>query len=234
MPRCDTASLQRHGGRGRMLIQHTSLRSGDTLKARIIGAAALLPLMLAGCGGAPQSTPTAPSVEPAAGGSASAAASPSASTADAKSPRGNIIKVPGQGASVTDKNETVASFVVNSIQVDPTCTNSSAMPSKNGHFVVLDVSMETTPALAQSINPQFGLAGYGWKAIAENGTTFNGDVNSFEALMCLPAAERFPSALGPAEKATGKIVMDVPTPTGVLVHKQGFMPAGWEWAYPAK
>ncbi|MET3719224.1 hypothetical protein [Arthrobacter sp. UYEF21] len=135
---------------------------------------------------------------------------------------------------MTDKEKTVASFVINSIQVDPACTNSSAMPAKNGHFVVLDVSMETMPALADSVNPQFGLAGYGWKAIADNGTTFNGDVASFESYMCLPEAERFPSALGPAEKATGKIVFDVPTTTGVLVHKQAFMPAGWEWAYPAK
>lgn len=148
--------------------------------------------------------------------------------------RGNIVKVPGEGASVTDKDKTVASFVVNSIKVDPKCTNTSAMPSKNGYFVALDVSMETSPALAESVNPQFGLAGYAWKAIAENGTTFNGDLMSFPAVMCLTDAERFHSALGPGEKATGKIILDVPTPTGVLVHKQGFMPTGWEWAYPAK
>jgi hypothetical protein len=135
---------------------------------------------------------------------------------------------------VTDKDKTVASFVINSIQVDPVCTNSSAMPTKNGHFVALDVSMETMPELAESVNPQFGLAGYAWKVIADNGTTFNGDLMSFPSVMCLTDAERFPSALGPGEKATGKIILDVPTPTGVLVHKQGFMPTGWEWSYPAK
>lgn len=94
--------------------------------------------------------------------------------------------------------------------------------------------METMPELADSVNPQFGLAGYAWKAIAENGTTFNGDVQTASAYMCLNETEKFPSALGPAEKATGKIVLDVPTAAGVLVHKQGFMPTGWEWAYPAK
>lgn len=94
--------------------------------------------------------------------------------------------------------------------------------------------MQTDAALAESVNPQFGLAGYAWKAIAANGTTFNGDLMSFESIMCLPEAENFPSALGPGEKATGKIILDVPTPTGVLVHKQGFMPTGWEWQYPAK
>lgn len=94
--------------------------------------------------------------------------------------------------------------------------------------------METMPELAESVNPQFGLAGYAWKAIAENGTTFNGNVFTGAAYVCLDDAERFPSALGPGEKATGKIILDVPTPKGVLVHQQGFMPTGWEWAYPAK
>lgn len=205
------------------------------MKTTTLGAMALLPILLAGCGGA-ASSPTAPTVAPATA-TQTEAASPSASAsaaAGAKSSRGNIVKKPGEGAGVTDKDKTVASFVINSIQVDPACTNTAAMPSKNGHFVVLDVSMETMPELAESVNPEFGLAGYGWKAIAENGTTFNGDVASFESYMCLSEAERFPSALGPAEKATGKIVFDVPTPTGVLVHKQGFMTTGWEWAYPAK
>ncbi|MET3203942.1 UNVERIFIED_ORG: hypothetical protein ABIB21_000718 [Arthrobacter sp. UYEF13] len=124
--------------------------------------------------------------------------------------------------------------MINSIQVDLPCTNKYAQPSKNGHFVALNVSMETDPALAESVNPQFGLAGYAWKAIASNGTTFNGDIMTASSFMCLNDEEKFPSALGPGEKATGTIVLDVPTPTGVLVHKQGFMPAGWEWEYPAK
>ncbi|WP_157365106.1 hypothetical protein [Arthrobacter sp. QXT-31] len=197
----------------------------------------VLPLLLAACGSSPQAAPTAPTVEPATGSqsaSASATASPTATAESTKSSRGNLVKKVGEGASVTDNGKTVASFVIKSIQVDPKCTNPSAMPSKNGHFVALEVSMQTDAALAESVNPQFGLAGYAWKAIAANGTTFNGDLMSFESIMCLPEAENFPSALGPGEKATGKIILDVPTPTGVLVHKQGFMPTGWEWQYPAK
>lgn len=209
------------------------------MKRKITAALSLsvLPLLLAACGGSPQSGPTAPSVEPATASqsaSASATASPTATAENAKSSRGNLVKKVGEGASVTDNDKIVASFVIKSIQVDPKCTNSSAMPSKNGHFVALDVSMQTDPALAESVNPQFGLAGYAWKAIAANGTTFNGDLMSFESVMCLPEAENFPSALGPGEKATGKIILDVPTPTGILVHKQGFMATGWEWQYPAK
>lgn len=205
------------------------------MKVKTLGAVALLPIMLAGCGGAASTSPTAPTVAPATSVQADAASpSASATAASAKSSRGNIIKTPGEGASVTDKDKTVASFVVNSIKVDAACTNKYASKAENGHFVILDVSMETMPELAQSVNPQFGLAGYAWKAIAANGTTFNGDVFTAAAYMCLDDAERFPSALGPDEKATGKIVLDVPTATGVLVHQQGFMPTGWEWAYSAK
>lgn len=202
---------------------------GDHMKYKHLAAAALLPLLLAGCGGTPAASPSAPSVEP-----ATQAPAKTDAAAGPKSSRGNLIKKVGEGASVTDKEKTVASFVVNSIQVDPTCTNTMTMPSEHGHFVALNVSMETDPALAESVNPQFGLAGYGWKAIADNGTTFNGNITTFAATMCLNDTERFPSALGPGEKATGTIVVDVPTPTGVLIHQQGFMPLGWEWEYPGK
>ena len=156
-----------------------------------------------------------------------------ASAEMAKSSRGNIVKKPGDGASVTDKGKTVQ-VSHRLIKVDAKCPGKYASKPENGHFVALDVSMETIPELAQSVNPQFGLAGYAWKAIAANGTTFNGNVFTGAAYMCLDDAARFPSALGPGEKATGKIILDVPTTSGVLVHQQGFMPTGWEWAYPAK
>lgn len=220
--------------RGYILFQSLSILKGDSLKTNFIGAVALLPLLLSGCSGAPQSTPTAPTVEAA---SASSTTTPIPSPADAKSLRGNLVKVPGQGVSVVDpaNGKTVASFVVNSVKLDPKCTSEFAKPPANGHFVVLDVSMETTPALAESAIPEFGIShASGWKAIAANGTTFNGDLVSLEAITCLKETERFPSTLGPAEKATGKIVFDVPTPAGVLVQKQGFMRTGWEWTYPSK
>lgn len=191
-------------------------------------------LLLAGCGGSPQSTPPAPTVEPATSNQTASASPATPAASGAKSSRGNLVKKVGEGIPVMDKDKAVASFVINSIEVDPQCTDTSASPAENGNFVVLDVSMETAPELAESVYPEFGLAGQAWKAIADNGTTFNGSLSSFSALMCFPDTERFPSTLGPGEKATGKIVLDVPTPTGVLVHKQGFMPAGWEWEYPAK
>lgn len=202
--------------------------------ATMLGAIAFLPVLLSGCGGPPATTPTAPSVEAA---SPSNTLAPSSPPSDTKSKRGNFVKVPGQGVTVIDpaNGKTVANLVVNSIELDPKCASPIAEPAANGHFLVLDVFMETMPALAESAYPEFGIShASGWKAIAENGTTFNGNLVSFEAITCLTDNERFPSKLGPAEKATGKIVLDVPTPTGVVVHRQGFMSEGWEWNYPYK
>lgn len=228
--------MHQHKGAAQLCwVDHVRLASNwGTILKKTLFVLPFTALLLAGCGGSPQSTPTAPTVEPATSNQTASASPTTSADGGAKSSRGNLVKKVGEGASVTDKDKTVASFVVNSIEVDPQCTGTSAAPAENGHFVALDVSMETAPELAESVNPQFGLAGYGWKAIADNGTTFNGSLSSFSAFMCFPDAERFPSALGPGEKATGKIVLDVPTPTGVLVHQQGFMPAGWEWEYPAK
>ncbi len=35
--------------------------------------------------------------------------------------------------------------------------------------------------------------------------------------------------MGPAERATGKIVLDVPAKTGTLVYAPGFVDQAWEW-----
>ncbi|MGM9472464.1 hypothetical protein ACS5PJ_10710 [Pseudarthrobacter sp. YS3] len=93
--------------------------------------------------------------------------------------------------------------------------------------------METTSALAEHVNKQFLFAIHGWKVIAENGTTANGKFDSFEAFAYFPDAEKLPSSIGPAEKASGKIVLDVPTSAGILINDPDGA-GGWEWDYPAK
>ena len=37
------------------------------------------------------------------------------------------------------------------------------------------------------------------------------------------------SEMGPAERATGKIVLDMPAKTGTLVYAPGFVDQAWEW-----
>lgn len=201
---------------------------------------AVVALLLAGCSATPGNA-EAPEVEPANQSKQAQAAeteSPAAETPEEPaegetSSRGNLIKAVGEGAGVTDDGVEVASFVINSITVDDKCTSEYASKPDNGHFVFLDVSMKTQPELAESVNPSFGLAGFGWKAIAPNGTTSNADAFSGASFMCLDDSDQLPSSLGPGEQATGLVVLDVENPEGVLVYKPGFAPVGWEWEYSA-
>lgn len=210
-----------------------------------LGVAAML--LLTGCGSDATSA-EAPSVEP-----ASPAASTSAEPATAietteaepteeatseapapeKSDRGNLVKHIGQGAGMTYEGEQTVSFVINSITVDAPCTADFATPPENGHIVVLDVSVKTEPALADDPFGEFWMSPSSWKAIAPNGTTSNANSGTAAAFGCLPQQEMLPQSIGPAEQATGKVVLDVENPSGILVFQDPAASAGWEWTYPA-
>ncbi|MHA7177068.1 DUF4352 domain-containing protein [Arthrobacter sp. Sr24] len=197
-----------------------------------LAAAALL---LTGCGSTAESA-TAPSVEPAGAAQTSATAAVSVpAVAAEKSVRGNLIKKLGDGAGITDQtlNKDVASFVINSITVDGVCTNEHSQAPVNGHILILDVSVQTDAALAESVVPSFSLNPYSFKTIAPNGTTSNVDLASMATYSCLPDAEVLPLEIGPGEKATGKVVLDAETAEGTLVFKPGYANVGWEWVYPA-
>lgn len=197
-------------------------------------AASVAGLALAGalsaCGSTAAGTPTStPSVAPAAAGATAQAAPASSSAADsAKSSRGNLIKKVGEAASQTYNGETVATFVAKSIDVVPGCPGQYASAPKNGQIVVATFDVETTAALSKTMTKDFSLNMFGWKAIAGNGTTVNGNV---VPIGCLDSAEQLPSMMGPGEKATGKIAFDVPAGAGTLVYTAPGAPAGWEWSY---
>ncbi|MFE8884935.1 hypothetical protein ACFYLX_03710 [Pseudarthrobacter enclensis] len=141
----------------------------------------------------------------------------------------------GQGASITDMthdDREIVNFTVNSI-TPVACTEPYAQPATNGHLVAVDVAVETKPELAEAIMKNYYLGGGDFKFVADNGTTFNGNLFSAATISCLPAAEQFPSAgLGPGEKAAGKVILDVPAPTGILVLKAPFSSSnGWEYKF---
>ena len=196
---------------------------------KIMGVAAVAAMLaLTGCS-TDSELAKAPSVEPAATASPSSSPEP-----EGKSERGNQIKTVGEGAGVTNMDdESIADFTINSIAVDPGCTSEYAGPPENGHFLVLDISMETYAALGElsEISQTYMLNPYDMKIIAPNGTTSNANLSTSAAFMCLNSAEQFPSGgLGPAEKATGKMVLDVEVPSGTLVISNYGSP-GWEYTF---
>lgn len=126
------------------------------------------------------------------------------------------------------------SFVVKSISVDAACTSPYAETPKNGHFVAINIDVETTPELAKDINQFVWFGAQSWKLIAGNGTTYNGAMDSSPAYGCLNDAERLPSNIGPAEKVTGTLILDVPVTSGTLILEGTGGVGGWEWAFPTK
>lgn len=192
---------------------------------------AALGLSLSACGGKETgAAPTPPAVESI---GATPAASAPATEGPKKSPRGNIIKAlaePGWTTNAAGKQTAI--FTINSITVDPPCTGPYPQPAEKGHFVILDASIETKPELSESSYAQFDLSPHGWQFVGANGTTYNGSLTSGASYGCLAESEVLPiNGVGPAEKVTGKIVLDVPETTGTLVFKPTGGAGGWEWAF---
>lgn len=200
-------------------------------------ALTLAAIALAGCTASPEEKPEAApelSIEPAV---PTETPEPTPTPERNESPRGNLIKSIGEPFGYADPDNLddkfgTAQFVVRSIVVDPECTGPMPEASEHGHFVRIDIEGETTPKIADTINGGLIMDAFSWKAIAENGTTFNGDLNSFAAQQCLAEEEMLPRNIGPAERVAGAVILDVPTPKGVAILEE---PIGgsWEWAYPA-
>ncbi len=171
---------------------------------------------------------TAPSVEPVTKSTPTPAPADDVET----NSRGNLVMAFGDIGTISDgkSGDVHTEFTVNSI-TPVTCTEPYARPSENGNVVAVDITVETTPELAQSAYPKFTLSGFDFKYIAANGTTFNGSLASIATYSCIPDAEQFPSAgMGPGEKVTGKVVLDVPAATGLLVFESG-LKGGFEYKF---
>lgn len=147
--------------------------------------------------------------------------------------RGNIEKQIGDEGSVTGENgENIYSFKVTGIDPDFKCTDQYAQAAENGKFVKLDLQVITAEAnilrdhyYGNSIYMQSG----SWKYIASNGTTYNGDLGSASSVMCLPESETIPAQIGPSEKVTGSVILDVPATDGTIVYSDPMTEGGWEY-----
>lgn len=147
--------------------------------------------------------------------------------------RGNLIKQVGELAGIRDANgEYLVSFVVNDIVVDIPCTDEFSEPSENGHFVALDVSVETSPNMLDSdLIQQFSMSSYTFQAIGPDGVTSNAGTDSVATLFCLEDSLLLPTDIGPGEKANGLVLLDVASPSGILIYEDFWTDSAWEYAY---
>lgn len=177
--------------------------------------------------------PTAETSATAAATQSVAPAGPTSSPTQTSTPRptsvrGNLIKQVGELARIgTPGGSQAVKFTVKSISEGVAC---QYYQPKNGQIITLDFDVETTAALRELSNKKF-FTTLSWKAIAENGTTVNGDPVAYG---CLDSATQLPQEMGPSEKATGKIAFDVPAGAGTLIFESIAVTDGWEWSYPVK
>lgn len=153
---------------------------------------------------------------------------PTPSDGPQKNSRGNLVMTAGAFGTISNSatKEVQTKIAVNAI-TPIQCDQPYSRPAENGQIITVDVVVETTPELAKDSYPKFSLSSHDFKFIAENGTTFNGSLGTIATYSCIDDALEFPSAgMGPNEKVTAKVVLDVPAPHGTLVmlgnHGTGF------------
>ncbi|MEV7605152.1 hypothetical protein AB0N65_06910 [Paenarthrobacter sp. NPDC089322] len=202
------------------------------MRKALMGASLILGVTMAltACGGAiPKNTPSESakaSDEPVTAPTATPVATPKSTpspTGNAKSVRGNFIAGLGDVGTFSDANtkKVTTKFTVDSI-LDTVCTEPYNQPAQNGRIIAVKLTVETTPELAEDSYPKYTISSHDFKFIASNGTTFNGSLGGIATYGCIDDALQFPSAgMGPAEKVSGSVILDLPPGPGVLVYTGG-------------
>ncbi|MET1086618.1 MAG: hypothetical protein ABWY04_05805 [Arthrobacter sp.] len=178
----------------------------------------LAALLLTGCGESAANSPAQTSSQAA---TAEATPTASATPTKSKSPRGNTLAAFGETRSLAlaSTKEALLSFTVKEL-VPITCDYPSDMSPSNGQVMGVLVDIETTPALADDANLSQGLIvnALSFKHIKAEGTT-TGTLSTNMIYNCLTDRSQFmPDEIGPAEKVSGMVLVDVPSPaTGTLI-----------------
>ncbi|MEX5302640.1 hypothetical protein [Kocuria sabuli] len=213
----------------------------------VLGFTFVLGVIVGSLGGASSSVDQTAALEAEEGAVTNASPSPSLDFSDVETgehtERGTLPMKPGATAvaSAPGYGE-LATMTVKSIEVDPVCTGSYIRDPQNGHFVVMDVSVEVSPhstladagVLYDSVSMRQG----GFRTVDKDGTVTPGNDIIGNGYGCLPEGSAIATDVHAGEKAEGTLIFDVPTPEGVIILPDllGQSPGtqGWEWAYPAE
>ena len=142
---------------------------------------------------------------------------PTPTPSETRSDRGNLIASVGDEISLSDYAGNLwATFKIEKVSSKVKCTMSYAdAPAKGTNRISLTVTAKTEPA-ASDDTEDFYLNPAWFKFIDTNDVTFNGDLGG-TAYSCIDESKLLPSEMGPAEKAKGQILLDVPDLKGTLV-----------------
>lgn len=157
----------------------------------------------------------------------------SANSEDGLNDRGNIEASVGDEIVVSGMvdDAEVYKFKITNIDFDVQCTEPYAQPSENGKFIKVDVEVNTGSKEIFDKNYYSGayISASSFKYISAEGTTFNGDLGSTQTYGCIPQSQKLPSDIGPAQKASGSIILDVPATDGVIIFDDSLSGNGVEY-----
>ncbi|WP_040814665.1 hypothetical protein [Nocardia concava] len=183
--------------------------------------------LLAGCGssGDASAPPSATTTAVPAAATTTAAAGPSKTT----SPRGNLVEPIGTEAGIRKPGEDpVIKWTVTEIKADVPCTESTALPSENGHFVVVSIDAETSAGFVPAKLPAgFFHPGNYWSLVDASGIT-HPHADSTAVYRCRKGD--WPIDLAPGSKYRFQLTFDSPTASGILAFAPTG-PGGWEWNF---
>lgn len=150
------------------------------------------------------------------------------------SERGSLILEPGDEGVVLDEagNELLI-FTVHSIDINPQCTGQFAQGPEKDAFVVFDAEIESDLTAGDYyLEPGLFFNQYSYRIIDAEGVTLSEPPVSDAAFECFPESEQMPAEIGPGEKASGKVVFDVPADgRTLLMNNEMGQDLQWEWNY---
>lgn len=198
---------------------------------KLLAAVSITALLLTGCSAA-SSPAAAPEVTPIASSNAAPSTEASEPPEQERSDRGNLIKKVGQTAGLSNTNgEQSVNFMVTDINTKLKCNTDYPVKADNGHLIAVKMDVEVKKNFADPDYPgqTFPTDSSSWKFISTDGTTFNGSLTTDGSINCLENKQTLPfDGIGPSQKASGWIVLDVPSTTGTLIFSY-FDGSGWEW-----
>ncbi|MEE1619787.1 hypothetical protein ACQ7DA_00100 [Zafaria sp. J156] len=129
------------------------------------------------------------------------------------------------------EGESIVDFVVKDVDLALKCTEQFAEKAENGRLIGLHLDVETHKALGGEDQwiKTFDASAHTWTFVSAAGTTFNGSLATMPSFFCLADAETLPFDIGPAQKASGVVVLDVPEAEGTLIFEPYGDGLGWEW-----
>lgn len=150
--------------------------------------------------------------------------------------QGRLEKQIGELAGVTvtdDKQQRLVDFSVASITVDYKCQTDTDIKPSNGHFIAVELWIQTRAELASSQEPFFGVSPKEFDLIGPDGKTVTSTLDTRAGHACLDNGLGLPARIAPGQKIRGLVVLDSPIASGSLMLSQRTTKGpGWIWDLP--